>query len=126
MAEGSVWEACELASHYNLDNLIAIVDVNRLGQRGETMLGHHTEVYADRARAFGWHAIVIDGHDCEQIDRAYAEARAHGGQPVMIVARTQKGPRRFANGRQGKLSRQGVSRRRRRNRPARDRPRRTA
>jgi transketolase len=55
------------------------------------MLGHHTEVYANRARAFGWHAIVIDGHDCEQIDRAYAEARAHGGQPVMIVARTQKG-----------------------------------
>lgn len=91
MAEGSVWEACELASHYNLDNLIAIVDVNRLGQRGETMLGYHTDVYAARARAFGWHAIEIDGHDCEQIDAAFTEARAHGGQPTMIVARTQKG-----------------------------------
>ncbi len=91
MAEGSVWEACETAAHSNLDNLIAIVDVNRLGQRGETMLGYHTEIYRARAEAFGWHAIVVDGHDCEQIDAALAEARQTTGKPTMIVARTQKG-----------------------------------
>ncbi|MDR9900925.1 thiamine pyrophosphate-dependent enzyme, partial [Aetokthonos hydrillicola Thurmond2011] len=63
MAEGSVWEAFEHASHYKLPNLIAIIDVNRLGQRGQTMLGWKTEVYCDRARAFGWNVISIDGHN---------------------------------------------------------------
>lgn len=90
-AEGSVWEAFELASYYRLDNLIAIIDVNRLGQRGETMLGWNARVYCDRARAFGWHAIEIDGHNLEEIDRAYRDAIDTVDQPTVIVARTVKG-----------------------------------
>ncbi len=91
MAEGSIWEAFDHASHESLDNLIAIVDVNRLGQRGETMLGWNTAAYARRAEAFGWRALEIDGHDVAQIDGAYAEAIAADGQPVAIIARTIKG-----------------------------------
>ncbi len=91
MAEGSVWEALELAAHYSLDNLIAIVDVNRLGQRGQTMLGWKTESYCERAKAFGWKAIEIDGHDVEEIDRAYGEAVNIADRPILIVARTVKG-----------------------------------
>src|SRR5215210_6840037 len=63
MAEGSVWEAISLAATYKLGNLIGIIDVNRLGQRGETALGWNTAAYAERVRAFGWRAIEIDGHD---------------------------------------------------------------
>jgi len=91
MAEGSVWEAFEHAAHYELDNLTAILDVNRLGQRGETMVGWDLDVYVERARAFGWHAIPIDGHDVEEIDRAYTEAIATTGKPTLVVARTVKG-----------------------------------
>jgi transketolase len=91
MAEGSIWEAMGRASDERLGNLIAIVDVNRLGQRGPTALQWHTEVYAARARAFGWRAIEIDGHDLEQIDAAYREAEQGGDVPTMIVARTKKG-----------------------------------
>jgi len=91
MAEGSIWEAFEHAAYYELDNLTAIVDVNRLGQRGETMHGWDLDSYADRARAFGWHAITIDGHDVEQIDRAYAEAAETTGRPTVVVAKTVKG-----------------------------------
>ncbi|MGH3051384.1 MAG: transketolase, partial [Gaiellaceae bacterium] len=91
MAEGSMWEAFEHAAYYELDNLTAIVDVNRLGQRGETMHGWDLDSYADRARAFGWHAIMIDGHDVEQIDRAYSEATETTGRPTVVVARTVKG-----------------------------------
>jgi len=92
-AEGSVWEAFEHARHYRLDNLIAILDVNRLGQRGETMLGWNTGEYARRAQAFGWKTVEIDGHDVQAIDRAYAEAGAgrESRQPFLIVARTVKG-----------------------------------
>jgi transketolase len=90
-AEGSIWEAFEHAAHYELDNLTAILDVNRLGQRGETMLGWNLDVYARRAQAFGWHAIEIDGHDVEAIDRAYEEAIATKGQPTVVIARTIKG-----------------------------------
>src|SRR5213596_3328708 len=90
IAEGSQWEALEHAAFYGLDNLVAILDVNRLGQRGETMHGWDLDSYADRARAFGWHAIEIDGHDVEAIDRAYAEA-LEAGKPTAIVARTVKG-----------------------------------
>jgi transketolase len=90
IAEGSQWEAFEHAAFYGLDNLIAVIDVNRLGQRGETMHGWDLDSYADRARAFGWHAIEIDGHDVEAIDRAYEEAVAVG-RPVAVVARTIKG-----------------------------------
>ena len=91
MAEGSMWEAFEHAAHYELDNLTAILDVNRLGQRGETMVGWDLDVYVERAQAFGWHAIAIDGHDVEAIDRAYAEAVATTGKPTVVVARTVKG-----------------------------------
>jgi transketolase len=91
MAEGSMWEAFEHAAHYELDNLTAILDMNRLGQRGETMVGWNADVYVERAHAFGWHAIAIDGHDLEQIDAAYAEATATTGRPTLIVARTVKG-----------------------------------
>ena len=90
MAEGSIYESFAAAQHYGLDNVIAILDCNRLGQRGPTAIGWHTEFYAARAEAFGWHAIVIDGHDVIAIDKAYTEARA-SDKPVLIVAKTEKG-----------------------------------
>jgi len=91
IAEGSQWEAFEHAAFYGLDNLTAIIDVNRLGQRGETMHGWDLDSYAKRAEAFGWHAIDVDGHDVEAIDRAYAEAAETTGKPTVVVARTIKG-----------------------------------
>jgi len=91
MAEGSMWEAIEHAAFYELDNLTAIIDVNRLGQRGETMHGWDLSSYSDRLRANGWHAIEIDGHDVEAIDAAYREAKATSGRPSAVVARTIKG-----------------------------------
>jgi transketolase len=89
-AEGSVWEAMENAWFHGASNLIAILDMNRLGQRGPTMLEWRGDVYAERARAFGWHAIQVDGHDVSAIDAAYGEAEDAGG-PVLVVARTEKG-----------------------------------
>src|SRR5580765_5889888 len=89
-AEGSIWEAFQHASHYELDNLTAIFDVNRLGQRGPTMDEWKLDHYRARAEAFGWHAIEIDGHDVEAIDTAYAEA-ATSGKPTVVLARTIKG-----------------------------------
>src|SRR3982751_3801281 len=91
MAEGSMWEAFEHAAHYELDNLTAIIDVNRLGQRGETMVGWDLDTYRDRAHAFGWETIEIDGHDVEAIDRAYTEAAGTTGKPPVVIARTIKG-----------------------------------
>jgi transketolase len=91
MAEGSIYEAFELAGHYKLGGLVAILDMNRLGQRGETMLGWNAGAYAARARAFGWHAIEIDGHDLQQIDAAYKEAEAQSDTPTLVVAKTLKG-----------------------------------
>ena len=91
VAEGSVWEAFEHAAFFGLDNLTAVLDVNRLGQRCETMHGWDLDSYADRARSFGWHTIEIDGHDLEEIDRAYAEAVSTTGMPTIVVARTIKG-----------------------------------
>jgi len=91
MAEGSMWEAFQHASFYKLDNLIAILDMNRLGQTRETMDGWHGEHYAARAQAFGWHTIQIDGHDPEEIDRAYAEALDHEDEPTLVIAKTKKG-----------------------------------
>jgi transketolase len=91
MAEGSMWEAFEHAAYEGLDNLTAIIDVNRLGQRGETMHGWDLDSYVKRAESFGWHAIAIDGHDPEAIDRAYTEATATEGRPTVIVAKTVKG-----------------------------------
>ena len=90
-AEGSVWEAAEAANHFRLDNLVGITDVNRLGQSRPTMWQHDMEALARRWRAFGWHAIVIDGHNLDAILDAYAEARARKGQPTMILAKTFKG-----------------------------------
>jgi transketolase len=91
LAEGSMWEAFELAGYERLDNLTAIVDVNRLGQRGETRHGWDTGAYARRIGAFGWHTIEIDGHDVEAIDAAYTEALETRGAPTAILARTMKG-----------------------------------
>ncbi|MEH0548120.1 transketolase [Streptomyces sp. B21-105] len=91
LAEGSVWEAAEHAGHEHLDNLTAIVDVNRLGQRGPTRHGHDLDAYARRFQAFGWHTVEIDGHDVDAIDRAYGEALSTSGQPTVILARTLKG-----------------------------------
>ena len=91
MAEGSMWEAFEAAGHNDLDNLVAIIDVNRLGQTGETMHGWDLDAYRVRAEAFGWKAIEIDGHDIAAIDEALGEAIATTGQPTVIIARTEKG-----------------------------------
>ncbi len=91
MAEGSQWEAMEIAAHYKLDNLTGIIDVNRLGQRGETMYGHDLTVYRDRAAAFGWETIVIDGHHMPQILTAFKQAVQSRDKPVMVIARTVKG-----------------------------------
>jgi transketolase len=91
MAEGSMWEAFEHAGFHGLDNLTAIIDVNRLGQTGETMHGWDLDAYRQRAEAFGWKAIEIDGHDVAAIDEAMAEAVATGGRPTVIIAKTEKG-----------------------------------
>ncbi len=90
VAEGSVWEAMENASHHGTDNLIAIIDVNRLGQRGPTMLEWDLETYAARARSFGWHPIEVDGHDVAAIDAAFTEAEGSDG-PAIVIAKTEKG-----------------------------------
>jgi transketolase len=88
--EGSVWETMANASYHQARNLVAILDMNRLGQRGPTMLEWDGDRYAARAEAFGWRAIQIDGHDVDAIDRAYTEA-SDGNGPTFIVARTEKG-----------------------------------
>ena len=90
MAEGSVWEAMEAVAFHDAANLTAIVDLNRLGQRGPTMHEWHADVFRDRAEAFGWAAVEIDGHDTRSIDRAYRDALADD-RPTLIVARTEKG-----------------------------------
>ncbi len=90
MAEGSMWEAFDKASHYRLSNLTAIVDVNRLGQRGPTELGWDLESYARRIAGFGCHPILIDGHDLGEIDKALGHATG-ADQPTVILARTRKG-----------------------------------
>jgi transketolase len=91
LAEGSMWEAFEHAAFAGLDNLTAILDINRLGQRGETMHGWDLDSYRRRVESFGWAAIEIDGHDVEAIDRAYEEARSTTGKPTAVIARTIKG-----------------------------------
>ena len=91
MAEGSQWEAIQLAVHYKLDNLIGIIDVNRLGQRGETMYGHDMASYEKRISAFGWKTFVIDGHSIDEILSAYQDAMKVNDRPVMIIAKTLKG-----------------------------------
>jgi len=101
-AEGSVWEAADVAAVDGLDSLCGITDVNGLGQSRPTMWGHDMEALARRWRAFGWHAIVVDGHDLDAILDAYAEARRTKGQPTMILARTIKGKGvSFVEGKEG-------------------------
>jgi len=90
IVEGSVWEAMANASFHQARNLIGILDMNRLGQRGPTMLQWDGARYGERAEAFGWRTIQIDGHDVQAIDRAYTEAQ-DGQGPTLIVARTVKG-----------------------------------
>ena len=90
-AEGSVWEAASMAEFFRLDNLVGITDVNGLGQSRATQHGHDMEHFARRWRGFGWHTVVIDGHDMAQILDALAEARRTTGQPTMILARTAVG-----------------------------------
>ncbi len=90
-AEGSVWEAAALASHYNLDNLIAVWDINRLGQSQATMYQHDLQVYQQRLAAFGWHTQIVDGHDVSEIVSSLKACTAVRGQPAAIIAHTLKG-----------------------------------
>ena len=92
LAEGQVWEAANFASHENLDNLIAILDINRLAQSQETMFGHDIEKYVSRFQSFGFDVIAIDGHDLNEIDKALdAAVRNNNGKPHAIIAKTFKG-----------------------------------
>ncbi len=91
LSEGSIWEAAELSAYYKLDHLIGIVDCNGLGQTGETMHGHHADRYAKKFEAFGWDALVIDGHDMLQIIGALDKVQKAEGRPTVIIAKTIKG-----------------------------------
>ncbi|MFA5014231.1 MAG: transketolase [Actinomycetota bacterium] len=91
MTEGSQWEAIQIAAHYKLNNLIGILDVNRLGQRGKTMYGWDIMAYKDRISSFGWETITIDGHDTEEIVNAYKFVLTVKDRPTMIIAKTMKG-----------------------------------
>lgn len=90
-AEGSVWEAAQVADNYRLDNLCGITDVNGFGQSRATQWGRDAAAYRDRWRAFGWHAVVVDGHDVGAVLAALEEAAGTAGRPTMILARTVKG-----------------------------------
>ena len=89
--EGSIWEAAEIARHFQLDNLCAIVDVNRLGQSDPTLLQHDMEAYRARWSAFGWNAIIVDGHDIAKLLDAFDQAARTKGKPTVVLARTLKG-----------------------------------
>ncbi len=89
-AEGSVYEALELASHYKLNNLIAIVDVNRLGQTSETMLGYNIPYYVKRFKGFGWNALSVNGHNVDELIRALDKAKK-STKPTIIITKTIKG-----------------------------------
>ncbi|XP_068013900.1 transketolase [Melanerpes formicivorus] len=88
LSEGSVWEAMAFAGFYKLDNLVVIFDVNRLGQSDPAPLQHHVEIYQRRCEAFGWHAIIVDGHSVEELCKAFGQAKH---QPTAIIAKTFKG-----------------------------------
>lgn len=91
MAEGQIWEAIQLAGYLKVNTLVGVIDFNRLGQSGPTMLGTNAKALANRIRSFGWETIVIDGHDLTQIIRAYRTAVKSKTKPVMIIAKTVKG-----------------------------------
>ncbi|EHB13001.1 Transketolase [Heterocephalus glaber] len=88
LSEGSVWEAMAFAGIYKLDNLVAILDINRLGQSDPAPLQHQVDVYQKRCEAFGWHAIIVDGHSVEELCKAFGQAKH---QPTAIIAKTFKG-----------------------------------
>ncbi|CDR00157.1 unnamed protein product [Oncorhynchus mykiss] len=90
-SEGAVWEAMAFGSHYNLDNLVAVIDANRLGQSEAAPLKHDMDVYRKRCEAFGWNTYVVDGHDVEELCKALWQAQQVKGKPTMIVAKTFKG-----------------------------------
>ncbi|VDP89631.1 unnamed protein product [Echinostoma caproni] len=90
-AEGSVWEAMAFSSHYKLDNLVMILDVNRLGQSQPTSLQHDLETYRKRVEAFGWHAQVVDGHDIKALLAALTTARSIKEKPSALICKTFKG-----------------------------------
>ncbi|KAJ6634960.1 Transketolase-like protein 2 [Pseudolycoriella hygida] len=90
-AEGSIWESMNFAGHYGLDNLCVIFDVNRLGQSDPTCLQHKVEVYRKRAESFGFNAIVVDGHDVEELLKAFYEASITKDKPTALIAKTFKG-----------------------------------
>ncbi len=108
MAEGSVWEAADVALYHKLDNLCGIIDVNALGQSRHTQFDHHMDDIAARWNAFGWHTLIVDGHDVAALLHAFAAARAAKNNPTMILARTIKGKGVVVGRRQGRLARQGV------------------
>ncbi len=89
--EGSIWEAAELASYYKLNNLIAIIDLNRLGQTGTTVDGHDSEKLAGKFQAFGWYIITVDGHDLSLLLDGFVQAQKILDRPVAIIAKTYKG-----------------------------------
>ncbi|XP_062924168.1 transketolase-like [Mobula hypostoma] len=90
-SEGSVWEAMAFASYYKLDNLMAILDVNRLGQSEPTPLQHKVEIYRKRCESFGWHAEVVDGHSIDELCKAFWQAGMVNDKPTVIIAKTLKG-----------------------------------
>ncbi|MGZ7188282.1 MAG: transketolase [Halobacteriota archaeon] len=91
MAEGSQWESMQIAVHYKLNNLICVLDINRLGQRGETMYGWDLDAYQKRISSLGWKTMLFDGHSVSEVLTAYEEALHANGQPVMLIGRTIKG-----------------------------------
>jgi len=90
-SEGAIWEAVQLGAHYKLDNLIAIIDVNRLGQSTPTMFEYDLQRYVEVFDAFGWHALTVDGHDIDQLAKIFTKARTITEKPVIIIAKTFKG-----------------------------------
>jgi transketolase len=90
-AEGSIWEAMAFASHYKLDNLVNIIDINRLGQSDPTMYSHDLDDYKRRCDAFGWNSIEVDGHNVKEIVKALEDAASTKGKPTCILAKTFKG-----------------------------------
>jgi transketolase len=91
LAEGQIWEAANFAAHEKLDNLVAILDINRLGQSQETMFGHHIREYVKKFKAFDFEVIAINGHNYEEINQALQATQQPNGKPFAIIAKTFKG-----------------------------------
>lgn len=91
ITEGSIWEAVEISEFYKLNNLIGILDLNGLGQSTHTVDGHHEKKYADKFQGFGWHTLCVNGHDIEQLMKAFDQAQTIKDKPTIIIAKTIKG-----------------------------------